>query len=402
MKIIAAFAVGLALAVALPAVSAQAQNARSFVSAHGSDSAACTLAAPCRTLAAALAATNAGGEIDVLDPAGYGALTIDKAISIVNDGVGTAGVIVPSGGTGIIINAGPNDAVSLRGLSVEGGGVGATGIKFNSGASLTVEKCVIRHVTGNGIDFTSTTATSALTVANSLVADNGAAGINLLPSGSATAEFNRVEANNNGFYGILVAGDSSSGTNTVNATVSDSVAAGNGNAGFYSSSPSGHAPTSFMVSHSVTANNGIGVDAFGPGVVVRLANSTVTGNASGWQAVNGGVISSYGDNYIDGNGSNTGSLTPPDGSACTLNGLSGTIVNGKCTIPDGTACPLNHASGTTLNGTCTIQACFAGFADCNNQAVDGCEVNVSTDRNNCGSCGRVCAVGKTCIAGACS
>lgn len=381
---------------------AKAQNARSFVSSHGLDTNACTLAAPCRSLAVALAATNAGGEIDVLNPAGYGALTINKAISIVNDGVGTAGVIVPSGEDGIIINAGPNDAVSLRGLSVEGSGVGATGIKFNSGASLTVEKCVIRHMTGNGIDFTSSTATSALTVSNSLVADNGEAGINLLPSGSATAEFNRVEANNNGFYGILVGGDSSSGANTVNATVSDSVAAGNGNAGFYSSSPSGHAPTNFMVSHSVTANNGIGVDAFGPGVVVRLANSAVTGNASGWQVVNGGVISSYGDNYIDGNGSNTGSLTPPDGSACVRNGLSGRIVNGKCTIPDGTACTLNHATGTTVNGTCTIQFCTAGFADCNAQAADGCEANVNTDTNNCGACGRVCGAGKICVSGICN
>src|ERR1019366_9298556 len=151
MKIIAAFAVGLALVVALPAVTAQAQNARSFVSAHGLDTNACTLAAPCRTLAQALTLTNASGEIDVLDPAGYGALTITKAISIVNDGVGTAGVIVPSAGTGIIINAGTSDAVSLRGLSVEGGGVGQTGIQFNSGASLTVENCVIRHVTQYGI-----------------------------------------------------------------------------------------------------------------------------------------------------------------------------------------------------------------------------------------------------------
>src|SRR5450631_2703673 len=209
MKIIAALAVGLTLAVALPAVSAQAQNARSFVSGHGSDAAACTLAAPCRTLAHAFSLTNAGGEIDVLDPAGYGALTINKAISIVNDGVGTAGVIVPSSGIGITVNAGSSDAVSLRGLSIEGGGVGATGIKFNSGASLTVENCVIRHMTADGIDFFSTTATSALTVSNSLLADNGGNGIELLPTGSATAVLNRVEVNNNGNQGILENGVSS-------------------------------------------------------------------------------------------------------------------------------------------------------------------------------------------------
>ena len=69
MKIIAAFAVGLALASTLSTATAMAQNGRSFVSSHGLDTNACTLAAPCRTLAAAFAATNAGGEIDVLDPA---------------------------------------------------------------------------------------------------------------------------------------------------------------------------------------------------------------------------------------------------------------------------------------------------------------------------------------------
>jgi hypothetical protein len=310
LKILTAFAIGLALAGALSAATAQAQNARSFVSGHGLDTNACTLAAPCRTLAHAFSLTNAGSEIDVLDPAGYGALTINKAISIVNDGVGTAGVIVPSGGIGITITAGTSDAVSLRGLSIEGGGVGQTGIQFNSGKSLTVENCVIRHMTNNGIDFLSTTATSALTVSNTLVADNGWSGIFLQPTGSATAVFNRVELNNNGRPGILADGQLSAGTNTINATVSESVAAGNSNAGFFSNTISGKAPTSLMLFHSVAANNVTGVYAQGSGATVRLANSTLTGNQFGWTALSSGVVASYGDNYIDGNGSNINSLTP--------------------------------------------------------------------------------------------
>ena len=168
---------------------------------------------------------------------------------------------MPSGGIGITINAGTNDAVSLRGLSIDGAGVGATGIAFGSGASLTVENCVIRHMNGDGIDFLSSTATSALTVSNSLVADNGGNGIHLTPTGSATAVFNRVEANNNGDHGILADGASSAGTNTINATVSDSVAAGNVGAGFASASAPGNAPTSVMVFHSVAANNVAGVAA---------------------------------------------------------------------------------------------------------------------------------------------
>jgi Right handed beta helix region len=307
VKIITAFAVGLALAGALSAAPAQAQNGRSFVSGHGLDTNACTLAAPCRTLARALTLTNAGGEIDVLDPAGYGSLSINKAISIVNDGVGTAGVIVPSGGVGITINATPGDAVSLRGLSIEGAGVGQTGIQFNSGTSLIVENCVIRHMTVNGIVFQSTAATSALTVSNSLVADNGQTGIQFIPQGAASAVFNHVEVNNNGGHGILVNGVSA-GSNRVNATVFESVAAGNSGSqsvGFFST---GSAQTSLMVSHSVAANNATGIGA-SSGAILRLANSTVTGNTTGWSMSSGGVVASYGDNYMDGNGSNTGSLT---------------------------------------------------------------------------------------------
>jgi hypothetical protein len=308
MKFKGVFTVGLMLANVLTVAPAQAQNARSFVSPTGSDAAACTLAAPCRTFAAAYTLTNASGEIAVLGTAGYGALTITKAISIVNPGGFEAGITVSSGGTGIIINAGTNDAVSLRGLSIDGGGVGSFGIRFNSGASLTIENCVIRHMSSDGIDFFSSTATSALTVSNSLVADNGGNGVYLAPDGSATAMFNHVEVNNNS-EGILLYGGNGAGTNTINATVFESVAAGNFDTGFFSITPSGTAPTSVMVSHSVAANNGTGVGASGTSATVRLANSTVTGNAHGWQAVSSGVMASYGDNYIDGNAGNTGSLS---------------------------------------------------------------------------------------------
>jgi len=316
LKLIAAFAVGLALAGVVSTAPAQAQNQHSFVASFGNDANACTLAAPCRHLQAALAATISGGEIAILDTAGYNGgttVTITKAVSIVNPGGFEAAIAPPSFGAGIIINAGTNDAISLRGLSIDGGGVAGTGgIAFNTGASLTLENCIIRHMATDGIDFESTTATSAFTVSNTLVADNGGRGIYLIPAGSITAVFNRVEVNNNGNHGIAVDGQFSAGSNTVNATVSDSVAAGNIEFGFYAFTQSGNAPTSLTVSHSIAANNGTGVRAEGlggTGATVRLANSTVTGNVIGWQAVSGGVMDSYGDNYIDGNEGNTGSLT---------------------------------------------------------------------------------------------
>jgi hypothetical protein len=303
---------GLALAGALPAVSAHAQGARSFVSPTGSDSNNCSLVAPCRFFQAAYAQTNPGGEIAVLGTAGYNGgvtFTIDKAISIVNPGGFEAGIAVPSGGSGIVINAGVSDAVSLRGLTIEGGGVGQTGIQFNSGGSLTVENCVIRHVTGDGINFFPN-STSNLSVSNTLVADNNNNGILVLPSGTGavTAVFNRVEMNNNANNGIVLSGLNSTGT--INATVSDSIAAHNGSTGFYVLSASGDALTTLTVFHSVAANNnGTGIAAQFTGATLRLAQSVVTGNAFGWVVSNGGVLASYGDNYIDGNGPNTGSLT---------------------------------------------------------------------------------------------
>lgn len=79
-----AIASGFGLLIMVAAIPAQAQANRTFVSGHGSDGNPCTLLAPCRSLAQAITQTNAGGEIAILDTAGYGALTITKSISIVN------------------------------------------------------------------------------------------------------------------------------------------------------------------------------------------------------------------------------------------------------------------------------------------------------------------------------
>src|SRR5471030_3158614 len=113
---------------------------RAWVSGHGADSVGCGApTTPCRSLQYAHDnAVAAGGEIDVLDPAGYGAVTITKALSIVNDGVGTAGVQATSGDA-ILINAGANDSIYLKGLNLDGVHLsGSSGISFANGGSLTV------------------------------------------------------------------------------------------------------------------------------------------------------------------------------------------------------------------------------------------------------------------------
>jgi hypothetical protein len=305
----------LALAVTLMAAPAQAQNGRSFVSGHGLDTNACTLAAPCRTFAAAFANTNAGGEIDVLDTAGYGPLTITHAISIANDG-SIASVLASSSGNGnaITIIAGPSDKVSLRGLTIEGSGVGFNGISLATGGSLTIQNCTIRGFTNAGIAFgPNANASSKLQVSNTFVGDNGNYGINVTPGGSGivTAVFNHVETANNGVQGIIANGSTSTGA--VNATVADSVAANNLGNGFAAITISGQAPTKMMVFRSVAASNGNGIDGSGisaqGGAIIWVGQSTVTSNTNGWQVSSGGVVQSYGDNKIDGNGSSEGA--PP-------------------------------------------------------------------------------------------
>ena len=248
-------AISLAFALVLPAASAQAQNARSFVSSTGSDSNNCTLATPCRTLQVAFNNTNAGGEIDVLNTAGYGILTIDKAISIVNPGGFEAGIIVPSGGVGILINAGANDAVSLRGLTVEGGGIGHTGIQFNTGKFLTIENCVIRHVTLDGIDIFPTAA-SGLSIANTVASDNGENGIYIAPKnlGSVQGAITSTAANNNNYIGIGIDGQYTTGTTASAISIVQSVAANNFDTGI--NAQNGTAVMSVLVRDSNSSHNG--------------------------------------------------------------------------------------------------------------------------------------------------
>jgi hypothetical protein len=124
MKILCTLFIGI-LALILHETSAEAQNARSFVSSTGLESNPCNRTSPCRTFAGAIVKTNPGGEINTLDPAGYGPVTITKSISIVN-GLGEAGVLVAPNGTGITISAGADDKINLRGLIIEGAAAGST------------------------------------------------------------------------------------------------------------------------------------------------------------------------------------------------------------------------------------------------------------------------------------
>jgi hypothetical protein len=291
-------AAALALAVTLPAVSAQAQSPRTFVSAAGSDSNPCSFAAPCRHFQAAVNATSAGGEVDALDPAGYGPITISQAITI--EGQGWSYIAPPTNGAAIIINT-VSGNVAIRGVSLNGVGITGTttGIQFNSGGSLTVGDSVIRNFSGDGIDFEPSTA-AKLVVSNSVVSDNGDAGIAVFPSGSGghTVNINRVETNNNVSYGVFLWG--SLGNGDINAAVSESTFSASG-VGLYALTDASHSTVKLNVFHSVVTMSKFGIAADGAGATIITANSMSTENLGAWNTLNGGVVQSYGDNYFIGN-----------------------------------------------------------------------------------------------------
>ena len=290
-----------ALVCLSPAAPAQAQAARTFVSAAGSDSNNCTnVVSPCRHFAAAYAKTAAEGEIDVLDPANYGELTIDHGISV--QGHGWASVSAVTNGAAITITGG--DKINISGVILDGGAaINSNGIRFNSAGSLTVRDCVVRNFANYGILFAPTNS-SQLFVSNTLVSDNGYIGISIQSAGpgTTTGVLNRVKIENNASDG-LNAGSGLTGTQTINLTVSDSVSANNGGSGIFVQS-TGSFPVSIMARNSTIANNGAhGLVATSTGATILVTRSTITGNGIGWDAFASGVVTSYADNNIDGNGS---------------------------------------------------------------------------------------------------
>ena len=168
-----------------PPSSAPTPQTRTYVSGTGSDNNPCTVSSPCKTFQAALALTLAGGEIFVLSSANYGAVTINKAVSITSEGA-VAGVLATSGAA-VVISAGPNDVVNLRGLDVDGGNSGVTGIQFSSGQSLNIQKPTVRNFTNSGISFTPN-GSSTLSASDIVVAGNANNGILVSSGGLSRSE----------------------------------------------------------------------------------------------------------------------------------------------------------------------------------------------------------------------
>jgi hypothetical protein len=130
----------VALALWAPVVVAQAT--RTWVSGVGDDANPCSRTAPCKTFQGAIPKTAVGGEIDALDPGGFGTLTINKSITIDGGGGQVASVLV-TGTNGIVINAGATDKIILRNLRINGilrsGTGGLVGINVLSAGEVHID-----------------------------------------------------------------------------------------------------------------------------------------------------------------------------------------------------------------------------------------------------------------------
>jgi hypothetical protein len=230
-------AAAAAVTAALNATPAFAQAVRTFVSGHGTDSGTCGVGSPCRTFAYALTQTAAGGEITVLDSAGYGTVTIAQSLTITNPGGVEAGITATSNGNAITIDTAMPASITLRGLTLEGGGVGTNGIDVNSvvplntSSTLEIIGCVVKDFS-NGIAVApgSSGNTGANPMMNVLIADsyllnNSSNGVQL-QTPSVTAMFALVERTTmiNNAVGIDIAKI----VGTTSVALVDVRAAGNG------------------------------------------------------------------------------------------------------------------------------------------------------------------------------
>jgi hypothetical protein len=300
------------LAFGLCIAPAHAQLARSFVSAAiGNDANApnCNRTTPCRTFQVAANNTLANGEVTVLDPGSYGAVTITQNISIINDGVGEAGTLVSGGNTGVTVNA-PGAAVTLRGLTIKGIGFGGgNGIIVRAAAAVHVENCTIRNLDGNGggngIVVNPNNTAVDLEVTNTVISDNVLSGILIVPAGAPqiTAVLDHVGLYDNAF-GVDANGSNGSG-GFIRVVVNESVASKNSTAFLAQSATNLTTPTLVFVNRSVASFNGTGILATGPQANGVANGSTFVDNtANAWLGTSTGFIFTYGNNALFGNASN--------------------------------------------------------------------------------------------------
>jgi hypothetical protein len=286
----------------LPASPAYAQATRTWVSGVGDDANPCSRTAPCKTFAGAISKTAANGEINTLDPGGFGAVTITKSITIQACTSGVGSVLV-SGANAIVINAGVNDSVTLRCLDMNGVGSGLNAIRVLSAKTVKIMDTEIYGFVRNAVDLESSNPAMNFLVANSFIHDNSGAGVMVAPTTSGvtkgTLRNNEIVSNGCGVVATQYGVDPAS-----NYAVDCGTQAPDGDLG---------RAVVYSVNNLFSEQATVGVFSRGGRGTNRIAGNQIFNNDNGLRALDGGSILSWGDNYAAGNNPNgaaTGTLTP--------------------------------------------------------------------------------------------
>ena len=256
----------LVMCISTLSMTALAQATRTWVSGVGDDANPCSRTAPCKTLAGAISKTATGGEINILDPGGFGTVTVTKSITI--DGGGITGSILSSATNGVIVNA-PNGLVTIRNFSINGTGttLGINGIRVIAVKRLLVENCTLANFSANGIDFNSTTAADIIINNTTILNANG--GISIAGPGTSTGSAGFTVVDGCHILGIQnTAINIASGT----STLSNSVISGCGTGVESKTGATAH------LSGNIITNNATALK--GPGQITSSKNNSVTGNVA--------------------------------------------------------------------------------------------------------------------------
>jgi uncharacterized protein YaiE (UPF0345 family) len=294
---------------------AQAQL-RTWVSGVGDDANPCSRTAPCRTFAGAITKTAQNGEIDALDPHGFGAFTVNKSITV--DGTGVVAGILASSTTGIIINLDPSlgntDAVHtvrLRGLSLNGAATNSkTGIRGINIAStnftdmkIILEDSVIDGFVNEGILWRANGG--HLVVKNSTIRNNNGPGIKADSSGANLVHVTVINT------ALVMNGEGIRFEDNIRGSVANSTISNNTTNGAVVIDVT--SPSVMQLDHTMISDNGqVGVLAGGAVTfgTAQLSDCMVIHNNVGLQINAGGKINSWGHNHVSVNTTN-GSFSAP-------------------------------------------------------------------------------------------
>jgi hypothetical protein len=225
------------LGLSLPA---RAQATRTWVSGVGDDANPGSRTAPCKTFAGALSKTTTGGEMDVLDPGSFGAVTVTGSITI--DGTGPVAAITGSGAPDVVVNAASTSIVTLRNLSISGGSTGTYGVQVQGAGVVRLENCTIYGAGTNGVDFEAANSGARLYLINCHIFNCAGAGVYVNPASGGTVVIEHCIVEQCG-SGIAAAGG-----------------------------------TVMLIDSSVTGNTGAGLAVSGTGAIKTFHNNLVAGN----------------------------------------------------------------------------------------------------------------------------